>query len=105
MRRNPWVRPARAKSRHDRSSNFNELFPDKPLRCYGDVGAFFTGDAEFVRVTRSLRVHGQGAEKCDNWRVGVDGQLYTIQAAILIEKLSIFAKEIAGRRLGRAANQ
>ena len=54
---------------------------------------------------RSLRVHGQGADKYDNVRIGINGRLDTIQAAILIEKLKIFPDEIAARdRVARRYN-
>ncbi len=49
-------------------------------------------------MLRSLRVHGQGSDKYDNVRVGVNGRLDTLQAAILIEKLEIFAEEIELRQ-------
>jgi dTDP-4-amino-4,6-dideoxygalactose transaminase len=73
------------------------FFPAKPLGCYGDGGAIFTDDAELAAVIRSLRVHGQGADKYDNVRIGMNGRLDTIQAAVLIEKLRIFDEEIALR--------
>ncbi len=73
------------------------FFPAKPLGCYGDGGALFTDDDELADVMRSLRVHGQGTDKYDNVRIGINGRLDTIQAAILIEKLKIFPDEIAAR--------
>ena len=73
------------------------FFPAKPLGCYGDGGAIFTGDDALAALLRSLRVHGQGAEKYDNVRIGMAGRLDTMQAAILIEKLTIFADEIERR--------
>jgi dTDP-4-amino-4,6-dideoxygalactose transaminase len=73
------------------------FFPAKPLGCYGDGGAIFTDDAKFAEVLRSVRVHGQGADKYDNVRLGLTGRLDTIQAAVLIEKLKIFDDEIATR--------
>ena len=73
------------------------FFPAKPLGCYGDGGAIFTDDDELDAVIRSLRVHGQGADKYDNVRIGMNGRLDTLQAAILIEKLTIFPDEIAAR--------
>ncbi len=74
------------------------FFPAKPLGCYGDGGAVLTDDAELVEVLKSLRVHGQNKDdKYDSLRVGVTGRLDTIQAAVLIEKLKIFADEIAAR--------
>jgi dTDP-4-amino-4,6-dideoxygalactose transaminase len=73
------------------------FFPAKPLGCYGDGGAIFTDDTELADTLRSVRVHGQGSDKYDNVRLGVTGRIDTVQAAILIEKLSIFPDEIAAR--------
>ncbi len=73
------------------------FFPAKPLGCFGDGGAIFTDDADLAATLRSVRVHGQGADKYDNVRLGLTGRLDTMQAAILIEKLKIFEDEIAAR--------
>ena len=73
------------------------FFPAKPLGCYGDGGAVFADDEETAAVLRSLRVHGQGSDKYDNVRIGMNARLDTIQAAVLSAKLSIFADEIAAR--------
>lgn len=73
------------------------FFPAKPLGCYGDGGAVFTDDPELAELLRSLRMHGQGSDRYDNPRVGLNSRLDTIQAAILIEKLKIFPAEIAKR--------
>ncbi len=73
------------------------FFPAKPLGCYGDGGAVFTDEDETAAIIRSLRIHGQGKDKYDNVRVGINGRLDTIQAAILLEKLAIFADEIEAR--------
>ncbi len=73
------------------------FFPAKPLGCYGDGGAVFTEDDELIEVLKSMRIHGQGTDKYDNVRIGMNGRLDTIQAAVLIEKLAIFADEIAAR--------
>ncbi len=74
------------------------FFPAKPLGCYGDGGAIFTDDETTAATLKSLRVHGQGSSKYDTVRIGLAGRLDTIQAAILIEKLVIFADEIARRQ-------
>jgi dTDP-4-amino-4,6-dideoxygalactose transaminase len=74
------------------------FFPAKPLGCYGDGGAVFTDDDALAAVLRSLRVHGQGADKYDNVRIGMNGRLDTVQAAVLLEKLKIFPEEIAARQ-------
>jgi dTDP-4-amino-4,6-dideoxygalactose transaminase len=73
------------------------FFPAKPLGCYGDGGAIFTDDGELDSLLRSIRVHGQGTDKYENVRIGVNSRLDTIQAAILIEKLKIFADELEKR--------
>jgi len=74
------------------------FFPAKPLGCYGDGGAIFTQNAELAELLRSLRFHGRGSDKYDNIRIGLNSRLDTIQAAILLVKLSIFDDEIAARR-------
>jgi dTDP-4-amino-4,6-dideoxygalactose transaminase len=73
------------------------FFPAKPLGCYGDGGAVFTEDEALAAVMRSIRIHGQGADKYENVRIGMNGRLDTMQAAILIEKLKIFADELEAR--------
>ena len=73
------------------------FFPAKPLGCYGDGGAIFTQDDELALVLESLRLHGRGSDKYDYVRIGLNGRLDTLQAAILIEKLAIFADEIFAR--------
>ncbi len=73
------------------------FFPAKPLGCYGDGGAIFTDDDELAAVIKSLRNHGAGADRYDNVRIGMNGRLDTIQAAVLIEKLKIFEDEIEAR--------
>lgn len=75
------------------------FFPSKPLGCYGDGGAIFTDDDEMAGLVRSLAVHGKGSDKYDNVRIGVNSRLDTLQAAVLIEKLSIFPSEIVARDL------
>ena len=74
------------------------FFPAKPLGCYGDGGAVFTDDDQLMDVMQSLRVHGKGTDKYDNVRIGMNGRLDTLQAAILIEKLAIFPQELIDRQ-------
>jgi len=73
------------------------FFPAKPLGCFGDGGASFTNDDGLADLLRSIRIHGQGTDKYENVRIGVNSRLDTIQAAILIEKLKIFPEEIEMR--------
>ena len=73
------------------------FFPAKPLGCYGDGGALFSDEEGLANVLDSLRVHGKGTEKYDNVRIGLNSRLDTLQAAILLEKLAIYADEIEAR--------
>jgi dTDP-4-amino-4,6-dideoxygalactose transaminase len=73
------------------------FFPAKPLGCYGDGGAVFTDDDALAARIKSLRIHGEGVDKYDPVRIGINGRLDTIQAAVLIEKLKIFPEEIIAR--------
>ena len=75
------------------------FYPSKPLGCYGDGGAVMTADPERAELLRSLRLHGQGSDKYHHRRVGLNSRLDTIQAAILLEKLTIFEAEIAARQI------
>lgn len=78
------------------------FFPAKPLGCYGDGGAVFTNNDEYAELLKSLRVHGKGSDKYDNVRIGMNSRLDTIQAAILLEKLAEFPRELINRN--NAAN-
>lgn len=73
------------------------FFPAKPLGCYGDGGSVFTDDDDAADRLRSIRVHGKGADKYDNVRVGLNSRLDTLQAAILRKKLLVLEEEIEAR--------
>ncbi|MDP3489307.1 MAG: DegT/DnrJ/EryC1/StrS aminotransferase family protein [Phenylobacterium sp.] len=85
------------------------FFPAKPLGCYGDGGAVLCKDARLHDILVSLRVHGQAVKsdlegrtfdhdpKSLNMRIGKNARMDTVQAAVLLQKLSIFADEIAAR--------
>lgn len=85
------------------------FFPAKPLGCYGDGGAVLSKDARLHDLLVSLRVHGQAVKsdlegrtfdhdpKYLNMRVGMNSRMDTLQAAVLLQKLSIFADEIEAR--------
>lgn len=66
------------------------FFPAKPLGCYGDGGACFTNNAEWAMLMESYKVHGKGAMKYDNVRIGMNSRLDTLQAAILLVKFAAF---------------
>lgn len=74
------------------------FFPAKPLGCYGDGGALFTDDDELAALIDSYRVHGKGSHKYYNERIGLNSRLDTLQAAILLEKLAIYADEVEARQ-------
>ena len=85
------------------------FFPAKPLGAYGDGGAVLCKDARLHDLLVSLRVHGQAVKsdlegrtfehdpKYLNMRVGMNSRMDTLQAAILLQKLSIFPDEIEAR--------
>ncbi len=73
------------------------FFPAKPLGCYGDGGAILTNNSEFAAALDSLRFHGRGEDRSDTVRIGLNSRLDTIQAAILLPKLAVFAEEIEMR--------
>lgn len=75
------------------------FFPSKPLGCYGDGGAVFTADRARADLLTSLRFHGKGSDKYDNVRLGINSRLDTIQAAILLQKLTVFRDELVQRNL------
>ena len=70
------------------------FFPAKPLGCYGDGGMCFTDDTDLAEAMRSLSIHGQGSHKYENVRIGINGRLDTLQAAILNAKFDVFSKEV-----------
>jgi dTDP-4-amino-4,6-dideoxygalactose transaminase len=73
------------------------FFPSKPLGAYGDGGALFTESDDRAALYRSLRTHGEGPTRYEVLRIGMNGRLDTLQAAILLAKLEIFEAEIARR--------
>ena len=84
-----------------RSCNLSGLaatsfFPAKPLGCYGDGGAAFTNSSELNQRMRELRNHGQDRQY-HHPRLGINGRLDTLQAAILLAKLEVFPDEVAAR--------
>ena len=73
------------------------FFPAKPLGCYGDGGAVFTDDPDRATLFKSIRVHGSGINKYEVARIGLNARMDTIQAAVLLAKLSVFEKELGAR--------
>lgn len=75
------------------------FFPVKPLGCYGDGGAVFTDSRPHAETINSLRLHGKGGSKYDHRIIGINSRLDTLQAAVLLQKLSIFDDELARRSI------
>lgn len=76
------------------------FFPSKPLGCYGDGGALFTSDDSLAKAMREIRIHGQD-RRYHHPRIGINGRLDTIQAAVLLAKLDVFDQEVEARaRIG-----
>jgi len=75
------------------------FFPAKPLGCYGDGGAVFTDDDRPAAIMRSIRIHGQGSDKYNNARIGINGRCDTMQAAVLLAKMEIFEREMELRQI------
>lgn len=81
------------------------FYPTKPLGCYGDGGACFTDDQTLAQALRQLRDHGQSG-RYHHTRLGINGRLDTMQAAVLLAKLAIFDEEVEARqRLGKYYNE
>lgn len=76
------------------------FFPSKPLGGYGDSGATFTNDDTMAQAMREIRIHGQ-EKRYHHTRIGINGRIDTLQAAILLSKFSIFPQEVEARaRIG-----
>ena len=74
------------------------FFPAKPLGGYGDGGMCFTDEESVAEDMRSIRNHGQGGDRYTNIRIGINGRLDTIQAAVLLAKMELFPEELVLRR-------
>lgn len=74
------------------------FFPSKPLGCYGDGGAVFCDDPAMASLLRSLRHHGTGGRPNEHLHIGTTSRLDTLQAAVLLAKLTVFDDELAGRQ-------
>jgi len=78
------------------------FYPSKPLGCYGDGGAVFAGDAATADRLRLLARHGQGPGRYNHLSLGMNSRLDSLQAAVLLCKLSVLAEELPARE-ARAA--
>jgi len=73
------------------------FYPAKPLGCYGDGGAMFTNDDHLAEQCKAIRIHGTSLDKYNSEVIGLNGRLDSMQAAVLLEKLTIFDEELAMR--------
>ena len=73
------------------------FYPAKPLGCYGDGGAMFTNDDSLAEQCKAIRVHGTSSDKYNSEVIGLNGRLDSMQAAVLLEKLTIFDEELEMR--------
>jgi dTDP-4-amino-4,6-dideoxygalactose transaminase len=73
------------------------FFPSKPFGAYGDGGALFTDSDDRAALYRSLRTHGEGTTRYEVLRTGMNGRLDTLQAAVLLSKLTVFEEELDAR--------
>ena len=73
------------------------FYPSKPLGCYGDGGAIMTNDTELYEKMRNIRIHGNGGGRGEAETLGLTARFDSIQAAILIQKLTIFDDECKRR--------
>ena len=73
------------------------FFPAKPLGAYGDAGACFTNDANLMTRLRELRDHGQ-SRRFHHVRLGINARMASIQAAVLLQKLTVFDDELVMRQ-------
>tara|TARA_E500000178_G_scaffold50485_2_gene45957 strand:- start:20811 stop:21935 length:1125 start_codon:yes stop_codon:yes gene_type:complete len=74
------------------------FYPTKPLSCYGDGGAIFTDDNDVAKKIKSIRSHGISNDPYENIRIGTNARFDAIQAAVIINKLSIFDEELIRRQ-------
>lgn len=74
------------------------FFPSKPLGCFGDGGAVFTDDPTLAARLQSLRAHGAGKHKYEHVAIGRNSRLDTLQAAILLERLTRFPDDLSCRQ-------
>ncbi len=82
------------------------FFPSKSLGAYGDGGAMFTQRDDRAALYRSLRTHGEGTTRYEVLRTGMNGRLDSLQAAVLLAKMTVFREELEIReRIARAYDQ
>jgi len=81
----------------DRESYNMDLESLKTAIAQVHGGAVLTDDDALNDLMRSLRFHGRGEALFDNDYIGMNSRLDTLQAAVLLPKLAVFADEIERR--------
>ena len=74
------------------------FYPAKPLGCYGDGGAIFTNNDDLAEQCKAIRIHGTTTDRYHSEFIGLNGRLDSMQAAVLLEKLTIFDEELELRQ-------
>ena len=74
------------------------FYPAKPLGCYGDGGAIFTNNDDLAEHCKAIRIHGTTDDRYHSELIGLNGRLDSMQAAVLLEKLTIFDEELELRQ-------
>lgn len=82
---------------HEAGATTLSFFPSKPLGGYGDGGAVLTDDDEKAALYRSLRSHGEGHQRYEVQRIGLNARLDSLQAAVLLSKMDVFEDELKRR--------
>ena len=70
------------------------FYTAKPLGCYGDGGAIFTDNDDLAEKCKAIRIHGTTTDRYHSELIGLNGRLDSMQAAVLLEKLTIFDEEL-----------
>jgi dTDP-4-amino-4,6-dideoxygalactose transaminase len=73
------------------------FYPAKPLGCYGDGGAIFTNSDSLADKCKAIRIHGTSSDRYNSEVIGLNGRLDSMQAAVLLEKMTIFDEELEMR--------
>jgi len=73
------------------------FYPTKPLGAFGDGGAVLTDDEKLAEAVRQIRTHGRQGDGDEAMRIGMTGRLDTVQAAVLLAKLTVFKAELNRR--------
>ena len=99
------ARQARSAAQADATAT--SFFPSKPLGAYGDGGALFTeSDERAGAVSAACAPTARATTRYEVLRTGMNGRLDSMQAAVLLAKLTVFPEELQAReRIARVYDQ